>query len=96
MSSPTNLDVPYVAHLARIALSEEETALFQTQLSRVLEYVEQLKAVDVSDVEATAHAIPVYNVFRQDEPHEGLSKSAAMSNAPHSANGLFMVTKVVE
>ena len=95
MSSP-DLDVLYIANLARIALSEGEITLFQTQLERVLEYVEQLKVVDVSGVEPTAHAAPVYNVFRKDEPCDGLSKSAALSNAPRSANGLFMVTKVVE
>lgn len=95
MSSP-NLDVPYVAHLARIALSEEETTLFQNQLGRVLEYVEQLKTVDISHVEPTAHASPVYNVFRQDEPHEGLLKTAVIANAPKAANGLFIVPKVVE
>lgn len=90
------MDISYVAHLARIALSEEESILFQAQLGRVLEYVEQLKVLDVSCVEPTAHAIPVENVFRQDEPHKGLSKSAALENAPHSANGLFIVTKVVD
>ncbi|PWU06794.1 MAG: Asp-tRNA(Asn)/Glu-tRNA(Gln) amidotransferase subunit GatB [Verrucomicrobia bacterium] len=94
--SSQNLDVPYVAHLARIALSEEEMATFQPQLGRVLEYVEQLKAVDVSHVEPTAHAMPVYNVFRQDEPQSGLSKAEALENAPRTANGLFVVTKVME
>jgi len=95
MSSP-DLDVRYVANLARIDLSDAEIAQFQSQLGRVLEYVEQLKSVDVSQVEPTAHANPIYNVFRADEPKDGLEKTAALSNAPRQANGLFMVTKVVE
>lgn len=95
MSSP-ELDVRYVANLARIDLSEEEITRFQSQLSRVLEYVEQLKQVDVSLVEPTAHANAVFNVFRADEPKPGLEKSAALANAPRQANGLVMVTKVVE
>lgn len=95
MSSP-ELDVRYVANLARIDLSEEEISRFQSQLGRVLEYVEQLNQVDVSGVEPTAHANPVYNVFRPDEPGKSLPKDLALKNAPHSANGLVMVTKVVE
>ncbi len=95
MTNPT-LDVRYVANLARIDLSDDEITRFQSQLSRVLEYVEQMNSVDVSGVEPTAHANPVYNVFREDEPRKGLEKDAALANAPHSANGLVMVTKVVE
>lgn len=95
MSSP-ELDVRYVAHLARIDLSDAEIAQFQSQLGRVLEYVEQLNQVDVSQVEPTAHANAVYNVFRADEPKPGLEKTAALKNAPRQANGLVMVTKVVD
>jgi aspartyl-tRNA(Asn)/glutamyl-tRNA(Gln) amidotransferase subunit C len=95
MSSP-ELDVRYVANLARIDLSEDEISRFQSQLGRVLEYVEQLNSVDVSHVEPTAHANPIFNVFRADEPKPGLEKSAALANAPRQANGLVMVTKVVE
>lgn len=94
--SSQNLDVTYVAHLARIALSEEEAVMFQAQLGRVLEYVEQLRAIDVSHVEPMAHATPVHNVFRQDESEVGLSKTDALANAPRTTNGLFTVTKVVE
>lgn len=95
MSSP-ELDVRYVANLARIDLSEAEIAQFQTQLGRVLEYVEQLSQVDVSHVEPTAHANDITNVFRTDEARPGLEKKAALANAPRQANGLVMVTKVVE
>jgi len=95
MSSP-ELDVRYVANLARIDLSDAEIAQFQTQLGRVLEYVEQLSQVDVSQVEPTAHANDITNVFRADEAKPGLEKKAALANAPRQANGLVMVTKVVE
>ena len=96
MSSRPDLDVRDVARLARIELSDEEASTFQAQLGRVLEYVEQLKALDVSSVEPTAHANPVFNVLREDEPRLGLAREAALSNAPHAANNLFMVTKVIE
>ena len=95
MSSP-ELDVRYVANLARIALSDEEVATFQGQLGRILDYVTQLEKVDVTGVEPTAYANPVFNVFRADEPHESLPKAEALANAPRQASGLFSVTKVVE
>jgi aspartyl-tRNA(Asn)/glutamyl-tRNA(Gln) amidotransferase subunit C len=95
MSSP-NLDVRDVARLARIELTDEEATTFQSQLGRVLEYVEQLKTLDVSGVEPTAHANPVFNVLREDVAHPGLTREAALSNAPHSANNLVVVTKVIE
>jgi aspartyl-tRNA(Asn)/glutamyl-tRNA(Gln) amidotransferase subunit C len=95
MSSPY-FNVHDVAVLARIALTEQEESLFQVQLEQILECIEQLKAVDVSDVEPTAHAAPIYNVFRKDEPVDGLTEIAALENAPRSSGGLFVVTKVVE
>ena len=95
MSSPI-LDVRDVARLARIELTDEETATFQSQLGRVLEYVEQLGRLDVSDVEPTAHANPVFNVFREDTPKPGLDRAAVLANAPHAANNLVVVTKVIE
>lgn len=96
MANQSNLDVAYVANLARIALSEEETRLFQDQLSQVLEHAEKLREVDVSNVEVTAHAVPVFNVFREDEMRDWFTAEEALSNAPQKANGLFIVPKVVE
>jgi len=95
MSRPI-LDVRDVARLARIELTDEETATFQAQLGSVLEYVEQLGKLDVSDVEPTAHANPVFNVFREDSPRPGLERAAVLANAPHAANNLVVVTKVIE
>ena len=95
MSNP-NFNVHNIAALARIALTDQEESLFQIQLEQILERVKQLKTVDVSHVQLTAHAAPVYNIFRKDEPKDGLSKSAALANAPCSANGFFLVTKAVE
>ena len=90
------IDVRYVAELARLALSDDEAELFQGQLSRVLGYIEQLNGVDVSGVEPMAHANPVYNVFRADEEGQSTDKEAMLANAPHAVNGLFVVTKVIE
>ena len=95
MSSP-QFDVRYVATLARIQLTPEECDLFQSQLDPVLDHVRQLSELDLDGVEPTAHARPVFNVLRADEPRSSLEKSAALSNAPRQANGLSSVTKVIE
>jgi aspartyl-tRNA(Asn)/glutamyl-tRNA(Gln) amidotransferase subunit C len=94
--SSTKFDVQYVAELARIKLTPEEISTFQSQLAHVLEHVEKLNQVDLTNVEPTAHSFPIYNVFRQDEEQASLPRDLALANAPQQAHGLFMVTKVVE
>ncbi len=90
------LDVAYVAKLARLKLTKEEAQLFQEQLGHVLQYADKLREVDVSDIETAAHAVPMFNVFREDEPRDWFTPEEALSNAPRQANGVFVVTKVVE
>jgi len=94
--SSTKLEVEYVAELARIKLTPEEVNIFRSQLEIVLRHVDRLNQVDVSNVEPMAHSFPIYNVFRKDEPRPGLDKESALANAPCQAQGLFIVTKVVE
>jgi aspartyl-tRNA(Asn)/glutamyl-tRNA(Gln) amidotransferase subunit C len=89
-------DVRYVAQLARLDLAEPEIEQFQNQLGQVLSHVEQLKKVDVSTVEPTAHARTVFNVFRADESREWFTPETALKNAPRAANDLFIVPKVIE
>jgi aspartyl-tRNA(Asn)/glutamyl-tRNA(Gln) amidotransferase subunit C len=92
----SELDVAYVAQLARLNLTAEETKLFQKQLGDVLKYAEKLKEVNVEGVEAAAHAVPIFNVFRADEARDWFTAGQALSNAPRQANNLFIVIKVVE
>ncbi len=91
-----DIDVRYTAELARINLTEEEVNRFQAQLSQVLEYVEKLEQVDVSDIEPTAHATPLFDVLREDLACSTFSSAEALANAPARANDLFIVTKVIE
>ncbi len=95
MSTP-HIDVRYVAGLARIELSEQETHDFQQQLSQILQYVEELRAVNVEDVDPTAHANAIFNVFRDDEAKPSFVPSDALANAPRQASDLFLVPKVIE
>jgi aspartyl-tRNA(Asn)/glutamyl-tRNA(Gln) amidotransferase subunit C len=94
--SSTDFNVAYLADLARIKLTPEEIEKFQSQLAHVLEHVERLNQVDVTNVEPMAHSFPIYNVFRKDEVGPSLDREVALSNAPRQAQGLFVVTKVVE
>ena len=59
MAGSSDLDVAYVARLARINLTEEEEKIFQKQLDDVLKYVEKLRQLDVTGVDAAAHTLPV-------------------------------------
>lgn len=95
MAKP-DLDVAYVAKLARLTLTDEETLLFQDQLAHVLQYAAKLSEVEVSGVESAAHASPIFNVLREDEARDAFTAEEALSNAPRQANGLFVVTKVME
>jgi len=90
------MDVGYVADLARINLTPEETELFQTQLEQVLHYVEQLNELDVENVEPTAHAFPVYNVLRKDKVGTSLDHAAVIANAPAATNGEVRVPKIID
>jgi len=90
------INVKYVAHLARLALTPEEEAKIGGQLGGILKYIEKLKEVDISGVEPTAHAFPLTNVSRPDEVRPSLTQEEALRNAPAHANGLFLVPKIVE
>lgn len=99
MSSPSatgHFDVAYVARLARLQLSAAERDRFQAQLDQILSHVDELKQVDVAGVEPTAHAIPVRNIFRADEPRSSLEHDAVIDNAPRQKAGQFFVPKIIE
>ncbi|KAB2650221.1 MAG: Asp-tRNA(Asn)/Glu-tRNA(Gln) amidotransferase subunit GatC [Verrucomicrobia bacterium] len=92
----TDFNVKYVAHLARLSLSPDEEQKLGAQLNNIIGFIEQLKSVNVSSVEATAHAVPTVNVTRADEVRPSISHEDALRNAPKQSNGLFIVPKIVE
>jgi len=96
LMAAAELDIKYVAHLARITLTLEEEQHLGPQLARILGHIEKLKELDVNGVEPTAHAVPLVNVTRPDEVRPSLPHDEAMRNAPAQANGLFTVPKIVE
>jgi aspartyl-tRNA(Asn)/glutamyl-tRNA(Gln) amidotransferase subunit C len=88
------MDVSYVANLAQIDLTAEETKLFQGQLDQILTYVEQLSEPDISNVEPTAHAMALVNVLRADTPRPSLDHDLVVSNAPAARDGQILVPKI--
>lgn len=94
--SITTKDVEHVAALARLELSEEEKAVYTEQLNAILKYAEQLNALDTEGVEPTSHAVPLFNVLREDTPKESLPIEKVMLNAPEEEDGQFKVPAVLE
>ena len=90
------IDVKYVAHLARLELTPEEQKKLGAQLGSILGYIEKLRELDVTGVEPTAHAVPMVNITRADEIRPSLAHEDALRNAPKQAGGLFVVPKIVE
>lgn len=90
------LDVQKVASLARLAISENELADYGRQLSAILDYVALLDEVNIEGVEPMPHAIDIHNVFRPDECRESLPRVEALSNAPASDGGFFLVPRILE
>ncbi len=87
-------DVKHVAKLARLELTEEETEKYSKQLGDILKYVEQMNEVDTTGIEPMPHAIPVYNVMREDVVKYEHTKEEMMSNAPFEEDGFFRVPKI--
>ena len=88
--------VRWVAHLARLELTEAELATMTRQLSAILDYVNQLQQVDTTGVEPLAHPLPIHNVFRDDEPAPSLPVDAALANAPSRRDSFYGVPAVLE
>jgi aspartyl-tRNA(Asn)/glutamyl-tRNA(Gln) amidotransferase subunit C len=92
----TKQEVEKVARLARLELTDMEQVAFSKQLSQILTHVETLKPYDTTGVEPTATVLGQVNVFRPDIARPSLSVERAVVNAPESADGFFVVPKIIE
>jgi aspartyl-tRNA(Asn)/glutamyl-tRNA(Gln) amidotransferase subunit C len=90
------MDIEKVARLARLELSEEETTTFGNQLEQILTYMEQLNRLDTTGVEPTSHAIPIHNVFREDEPRPSFPQEEVLNISPDQENRHFKVPRIIE
>jgi aspartyl-tRNA(Asn)/glutamyl-tRNA(Gln) amidotransferase subunit C len=87
-------EVEHVARLARLHFDEEELARLQPELGQIIDYVRQLSELDLSDLQATSHAVALKNVLRPDEPVAGLTQDEATSNGPQVERGQFVVPRI--
>ena len=90
------IDVKYVAHLARLALSPEEEQRIGAQLNHILAYIEKLNELDVTGVEPMTSVTPMRLPRRADGVTDGGYPAQILANAPDAREGFFAVPKVVE
>jgi aspartyl-tRNA(Asn)/glutamyl-tRNA(Gln) amidotransferase subunit C len=95
VSTLSRKDVAHLAHLARLAVSDEELDLFAGQLGAVLEAVAQVGTADVADVPPTTHAVPMTNVMRPDVVRPSLPRDVVLAEAPAAEDGRFRVPRIL-
>lgn len=84
-----------VADLARLSLTKDEEQQFTTQLSGILEYVQQLDELDTKDVPPTTRAIEVSNITRVDKREVFPEREAILDSAPDREEDFFKVPKIM-
>jgi aspartyl-tRNA(Asn)/glutamyl-tRNA(Gln) amidotransferase subunit C len=101
MSTPSPQDrltrdeVAHLAHLSRLAVTDEELDLFAGQLGAVLDAVAQVGRADVADVAPTTHAVPMTNVFREDVARPSLPRDVVLAGAPAAEDGRIRVPRIL-
>ncbi len=87
-------EVEHAAKLARLELTEEEKEKYTEQFSKILDYFNQLNAVDTEGVEPMAHVLPMKNVMREDKVELTYNREEILQNAPLEEDGFFKVPKI--
>lgn len=85
-----------VANLARLDLSDLETESFTNKLNGIMQWIEQLQAVDTDGVEPLAKVHDIDTPMREDKITDGNARDAVLANAPESLEGYYVVGKVIE
>jgi aspartyl-tRNA(Asn)/glutamyl-tRNA(Gln) amidotransferase subunit C len=93
--SSTNIDIRHVAKLARLALSDDEVALYGAQLENLLVHVAELEKLPTADVVATAQVIPSRNVERDDANTPSLPRALVLAGAPQAEGVYFRVPRII-
>ncbi|SBS27410.1 Glutamyl-tRNA(Gln) amidotransferase subunit C [Marinomonas aquimarina] len=89
-------DVLKIAHLARLALDDNDAEQYQHSLTSVLDLVEQMQSVDTDGVEPLSHPLEAKQRLREDVVTEENRREAFLANAPQTEAGLFLVPKVID
>lgn len=96
MSRISAEQVKHVAHLARLAVTEEEANRLTQQLDKIITYAEQLNELDTENVEPTSHVLEIKNVMREDKAKPGLPNEEVLKNAPDHQDGQIKVPPIME
>lgn len=96
MSNITIKDVEYVAGLAQLQLDDAAKERLVREMGEILGYMDQLNALDTSEVEPMMHAMALTNIFREDNVGTSLSREAALANAPNHDGEYFLVPKILD
>ncbi|MBE7097525.1 Asp-tRNA(Asn)/Glu-tRNA(Gln) amidotransferase subunit GatC [Bacillus cereus] len=89
-------NVKHVAHLARLAITDQEAEKFQKQLDAIVTFAEQLNELDTTDVKPTTHVLTMKNVMREDVPEKSLPVEEVLKNAPDHKDNQIRVPAVLE
>lgn len=92
----TKEEVLHVAKLARLKFSDEDAKKLETDMAGIIDFADHLSELDTSDINPTAHAIPMQNAFREDEVKPSFERREILKNAPDFDEEGFIVPKVVE
>ena len=96
MAKLSKEEVKHVAHLARLAITEEEAEKFAEQLGKITDFAEQLNELDTTNVEPTSHVLPLVNVLREDVAKQGLPREKVMLNVKDQEAGQIKVPSIME
>ncbi len=96
MSRISKDQVKHVAHLARLAITEEEAEMFTKQLDSIITFAEELNELDTDNVQPTTHVLHMKNVMREDIPQKGLPVEEVLKNAPDHKDGQVRVPSILE
>lgn len=89
-------EVEYVAHLARLEISDQEKEIFTSQLNDILLYIDKLNELDTTGVEPMSHAMALTNAFREDQLVDSIGTEKTLANAPDARGEFFRVPKVID
>ena len=95
MADISKEQVKHVAHLARLAVTDEEVEQLVDELSAIIDYAEQLNELDTDGIEPTTHVLDLKNIMRKDEPKEWITQEEAFKNAPDREDGHFRVPSIL-
>ncbi|MCX7927944.1 MAG: Asp-tRNA(Asn)/Glu-tRNA(Gln) amidotransferase subunit GatC [Candidatus Omnitrophica bacterium] len=93
---PLSQTLQYVAKLSRLDLNENELQNLSQQLQTILDFIDQLKKVDIANVTPTSYAVDITNVLREDLPITSFPLEKSLANAPRKKDSFFVVRKVID